>query len=330
MRFAVLVLASAILLGQSASGGAPFRMTWIHGACRNCETARYLVDVPYFSSTEAWAIGFNPPGQTGSGDATVLHSRNGGRTWLELHRTYIHNGFPTVSFAGPRDGWLMHFDMSETAQRLVETHDGGRHWRRIKSPDNYMNEVQYLGQGRGLAYAWDFYKKLASFYVTTGGGHWRKITLPPGFEMGEMNFTDLERGILVGCQDHRLTVLNTGDGGQHWAATNLALPRIGDQMLCDGYETDRLTSTADGHAWLLVSKRSFGKDDTAGYTSAWASVDGGRTWNMAFEQRFDTGKAFSWLRSSLAPPAAVIFARPGCWWTNIGARPRPDHETARR
>jgi photosystem II stability/assembly factor-like uncharacterized protein len=301
MRCAVAVLLAAFVLGPAAVVAAPFHITWIHGTCRNCVTARYLVSVPFFSGTEAWAIGFNPPGETGTGDASVLHSHNGGRTWSELHRTYTHNDFPTVSFAGPHDGWLMHYDMGEAAQRLMETHDGGRHWRRIQNPDDYLDQVQYLGDGRGVAYAFDIYKEAGSFYATMGAGRWRKVELPTGFTMSQMDFTDLNRGILAGCQDHKVTILSTIDGGATWSTSTL-VPRIGDPTsFCNGIGVDHLTISADGHAWLLVTKHGFMKGDTVGYASAWSSADGGRTWASALERQFDVGADFRKLQDFDGP-----------------------------
>jgi hypothetical protein len=302
MRFALAVLLAISVLGSTSAVAAPFRIAWVHGTCRNCETARYLVDVPFFSATEAWAIGFNPPGETGEGDATVMHSRNGGRTWSELHGTYTHNAFPTVSFAGPLDGWLMHFDLSAAEERLTETHDGGRHWRRLPNPDDHLRQVQYLGHGQGIAYAFDIYKKVASFYVIAGQDRWRRVALPFGFAMDQMSFADLNHGLLAGCRDREVTVLATADGGQHWTSSALDLPRIGDQTsTCDGYEVVHVTGDANGHAWLLVTKHSFMKGDTAGYASAWSSIDSGRTWTKAFERRFDTSADFSRLQDFEGP-----------------------------
>ncbi len=184
--------------------------------------------------------------------------------------------------------------MAAAAEWLTETRDGGHHWRRLQSPDNYLRQVQYLGQGRGIAYAFNIYKKVASLYVTTHTGQWRRVALPAGFDMDRMNFTDLEHGLLAGCQDGKVTVLSTIDGGDHWSTAVLGLPKNGDvASTCDGYEVDNVTGNANGHAWLLVTKRSFMIGDTRGYASAWSIADSGQSWTNAFERRFDTGVDFS-------------------------------------
>src|SRR5689334_17865630 len=129
-----LALASAWLIASDcagedavrpprASAKLPFTLTWTQGTCHSCKTAHSIVDVQYLSPSEAWAIGFNPPGNTGEGDYAVLHTRDAGKSWTEIPEPWQHNSRPNISFANAKEGWLRDMDIGAGETRLLETRD---------------------------------------------------------------------------------------------------------------------------------------------------------------------------------------------------------------
>jgi hypothetical protein len=84
----MLLLGGTACLGSPVSIAAdnenlPFTLSWVQGSCLHCKTAQGLRDVQFVGPDEAWAIGYVPPGQTGAGDYSILHTRDGGEPGVE-------------------------------------------------------------------------------------------------------------------------------------------------------------------------------------------------------------------------------------------------------
>src|SRR5580700_1237937 len=103
-----LLWTNPICAGEAGAPSLPFTLSWTHGTCVDCKTARQLIDVEFVDASEARGIGYVPPGgETGAGNYSVLHTRDGGRTWSELPGSLQHNDPPSVSFSSQREGWVM-------------------------------------------------------------------------------------------------------------------------------------------------------------------------------------------------------------------------------
>jgi len=280
----LVVCALLLCLGVPAAQAAPpFEIQWIAGTCVACKTATSLVDVQFVGPQEAWGIGYAPPGETGMGDYAVLHSGDGGRTWREIPEPWQHNESPVVAFADARDGWLKDIDLVAAETRLLWTRDGGAHWRRTAMRDLFVDQMQYLGHGRGYVATFDPYRKQGDLLSTDDNGtHWRQSALPAGFLPGAMTFVDPRHGALAGCVGRRLTVLATADAGAHWRAHGLDLPPAPFK------NADDCTVTPDGfgfldatHGWLLASRR-YDVGTIPSNAAAWTTADGGATWQPVF------------------------------------------------
>jgi len=278
--------------GHRVGAGLPFTLTWTQGVCRNCKTAHSISGVQFVASNEAWAIGFMPPGETGEGDYSVLHTRDGGKSWTEIPEPWQHNSAPDVSFANAREGWLRDMDIEAAETRLLETIDGGSHWRKLPPNDLFLNEVQYIGNGIGYATGYDIYKKQGYLIATLDHGRtWIKSLFPPKFSPDQMQFSDSQHGVIAGCIDRRPAVIRTADGGRHWSVTSLDLPRATskDLQICDDMP-DSLNFLDTQHGWLLTSKHVFGLHDDKGSAVAWSTRDGGASWTPVYHATFPAGR----------------------------------------
>ncbi|MGA3159287.1 MAG: hypothetical protein ABSE43_17135, partial [Steroidobacteraceae bacterium] len=112
-----VVAAGPVVLHAAAAPNPPFTISWVHGKCIHCQSAKELAGVEFLSDQEACGIGYYPPGETGSGDYVIVHSRDGGKSWRELSWTHEHNGSPGVSFSDGKSGWLSFFDISSAESR---------------------------------------------------------------------------------------------------------------------------------------------------------------------------------------------------------------------
>jgi photosystem II stability/assembly factor-like uncharacterized protein len=274
-----------------SAGGAnlPFTLAWTHGTCATCKTAKTVVGVEFVSTNEAWAVGYVPPGETGAGDYSILHTRNGGRTWSELPRSYQHNGPPSISFASQREGWIMVADIPNAEQRLLHTRDGGRHWSRLSLRDLSVQDVKYLGGGVGYAASFDVYAKQGYLYATRDSGKtWTKSALPTGITDNQFTFVNEQPGLLIGCLDHHIVATRSTDGGQNWGkpiAVSLTLqpPTIGN--FCDVF-VDATSFPDSQHGWILTRKRVFGLDDNMAFAVVSQTSDGGDTWTTVFKDEY--------------------------------------------
>jgi hypothetical protein len=288
-RWVFLFLGLAILpwAARAAPAGAPsdLRLTWIHGVCRHCRTATTLSQVQFVSPVEAWAIGYAPPGETGAGDYSILHTKDGARTWKEYPSSYSHNDPPQFSFPDRREGWMLVADVPNAERRLLSTSDGGGHWRRLGLRDLDVDQIDYLGDGVGFTHLFDNDSNVSRIYSTVDGGRrWTKRLLPNGFSVDRMSFIDVRRGFLAGCLDTQIVVLRTADGGRRWDIAHLDLPKAAaGRKYCD-LSVDDLSVQADGRGLLLVNKSMFNNGDSSNFAGVFRTDDGGATWTPVYRK----------------------------------------------
>jgi photosystem II stability/assembly factor-like uncharacterized protein len=287
---AALVLVAGCLVGASAWAQAtaaaafPFEMTSIKGVCRNCQTAKMLGGIAFADGPDLWALGFMPPGETGEGDYSILHSVDGGRTWRELRRPWQHNSAPTISFANRRDGLISLYDIGAAAPLLQVTHDGGRSWRRVSAPTSSIRQIQYFGEGETTAFGSASYARTAMLHTTSNlEQYWESAVLPAGFWPNVLRFEDNSKGMIGGCLDHHLTVLATTDWGEHWSTARLETPPSTGKLAtgCD-FVIDRIETSPAGRYWLLARRDNFTPGVSKGFTSVWTSGDHGLSWTQVY------------------------------------------------
>jgi len=269
----------------------PFTLTWIRGTCSNCRTARNFSDVQFVSQNEAWAIGFMPPGETGAGDYSVLHTVDGGKTWTEIPEPWQHNAAPTISFAGQHVGWLRDVDLDSAEDRLLLTRDSGVHWQRLPMRDLFVDDVQLLGNGIGFGDGFDIYEKQGYLIISKDNGwHWSKALLPKGFSGERMDFVDARDGYVAGCLGRQVTVIRTADGGSHWKTSAIDLPLLDAKRFENCvFEPDGLEFMDAQHGWLLTSRHTFGPNENESLTVAWSTTDGGKNWKPIYREALTEG-----------------------------------------
>lgn len=271
---------SAQNLVASKSEQLPFSLDWTQGRCNRCHTATLLTDLQFVSRNEAWGTGFAPPGETGTGDTTIVHTMDGGKTWIEFPSSYEHNASPVISFANRREGWLMTVQMPEGELRLLQTRNGGSNWKRLTLRDLFVDDIQDLGNGHGHATLYNIYSKSGQWLTTSDyGRHWTSSELPDGLWPGKFRFLDSDHGILTGCMGTQITALVTTNGGRHWKAQSIETPHGASSGSACDFEVDDLNVVDTRNAWLLASKSSYANGEALTPVSIVARTsDGGKTW----------------------------------------------------
>ena len=301
--FGALVLLAGCLVGASAwaqtkATSAPqFEIVSIKGVCRDCRTATRLGGIAFADGRDLWALGFMPPGETGEGDYSILHSVDGGRSWRELRRPWQHNLAPTISFANRRDGLISLYDIGAAAPLLQVTHDGGRSWRRVSAPTSSIRTIQYFGEGETTAIGQESYAKTAMLHTTSNlEQYWESAPLPAGFWPDALRFKDNSTGMVGGCLDHHLSVLATSDWGEHWSTAQLETPtsNVDVGSGCD-IVIDRIEIAPSRLYWLLARRDVYPLGPAKGFTSMWTSRDHGASWTQVYRAEPDEPPAsFIW------------------------------------
>jgi photosystem II stability/assembly factor-like uncharacterized protein len=316
MKLSITLRGAAALLlafgGLAAAGtpaprALPFTLTWVKGTCGNCKIAKDVAEVQFVAPDEAWAIGVMSPGKTGMADFSVLHSRDGGKTWTEMAEPPLHSLPPVISFSSQAEGWLKIMDFGVGETRLLWTRDGGLHWRRLPMRDPSLQTVQYLGGGIGFGVAYDTHAKEGYLVGTRDFGvHWNKSLLPTGLHPDLMDFVSDRSGFVSGCLDRQAVVTRTLDGGAHWQTHVFDSPRTTSEYLC-GSEVDSLDFIDARRGWVFVSRQESGRNDRESHAAVLATADGGASW-----------KALPRISSSGNSSGNVRFLddRLGFLWTN--------------
>jgi photosystem II stability/assembly factor-like uncharacterized protein len=188
-----------------------------------------LFAVAFADQTHGWAVGKF---------GLILHTADGGRTWLEqISRT--HNALSAVSFPNNQRGFAV-----GSAGTVVATSDGGRSWKAQKSGvEEQLLSLQALSPD--VVYAVGAYGTLIS--TTDGGATWQKHALSwdnlipqvvrdVGYMEPNLNsvfFVDQQFGWIVG--EFGL-ILHTSDGGRSWSAQRYGkdLPQLYAIAFLDG------------------------------------------------------------------------------------------------
>lgn len=226
-----------------------------------------LVGVSALKPSLAWV--WSPQGLWATADGGRRWTRRAWKPWA--WNLYLS---ASVSFANPRDGWLLESGWDCASQgcgaSLFATGDGGDHWRLIadnpwppgarhpRPPDNLpwaeYSSSQALGDGRGLLF---ITSALGGVFRTVDGGlHWSQRSFyVNGYSAA---FTSSGRGWVVGSQcfpkacsgpKRAYPVYATDDGGRHWNLADwvpASAPWVGIPF--------ELSAEADGTgAWVAVN-----------------------------------------------------------------------------
>lgn len=282
-------VASLALAATAAT--LPFQLAFTDGRCRGCE-AQGLGGIAFSDGEMLWASGFTPPGAAGEGEWYLLSSRDGGRSWRELPRSWSHNIPTRAFFATRRDGWIAVPNGLRLEAFYASTSDGGRRWRTLHVPSSYVVRTLYRGGGRGAAFANDQYAGKSTFFDTSDNGlHWRSNPIGGDMWVDALAYAGPETPVLAGCAGHQAVILASPDEGRSWART--AIPQVSSTAETIGCEAavDGLAFPAGKPGFALVVRHSFPLAPTDGYASMWRTRDGGRGWSRVFFERYPHDEA---------------------------------------
>lgn len=321
LRALVLMAASVltIIVAGIAYADPPLQARDAPRATPGGSTDYQISAVDFVDASTGWVVGV-----FGSGDYSILHTSNAGRTWAQQ-----------LSGAGAARGVFMKFfDPNNGVVGLIRTHavlfrtsDGGKTWssKQVLTALHSVQSWSFVDRAHGWMLVGDPIKFVApaDLYRTVDGGEtW--TNLGPPVSSPETAFGVHFQTRFVGWLDS----LSSGpyayrslDSGRSWVKVALPPPRGGWPRLAGfyvaahsthqtgvivtvasfitnynsrGIEPVALDSLDGGQTWSIVSPpRNLG---VIGYATAWdwwwigsgtwsRSVDGGATWDLPQQLR---------------------------------------------
>ncbi len=283
-RWAGIVL----LIGAMASV-APAQEGWV--AARRGVAGKDLNTVYFADSKRGWIAG---------DDGFVSYTSDGGRTWSQ-QTLDTQDGVNDIYFRNKENGYLL------AGSRIFKTEDSGRTWREArrflsKDFDGAMPElysVRFSSKKKGWIIGSvsrrDQVVDSLLIYTDDAGASWQRKTVPTREELIHLDFTNDERGWIVGASG---TILYTEDAGETWTAqragTSATLYHIDFRNSRVGWAVGErgtvLRTTDGGSVWKKVNVPVRNTllsvqfvDDERGWIVGRGGVilrsdDGGETW----------------------------------------------------
>jgi photosystem II stability/assembly factor-like uncharacterized protein len=266
-----------------------FTLSWTQGRCIECRTASELGHIEFIGRTAAWAVGYNS-GTRGPGNAIVVHTEDGGRTWREIPESAQDNGTP----AGPPAFWFRNADRGWLSASLagedpltVTTFDAGGHWLDLRPVQ--LREMRFFDEARGFATLDD-----SVLRTRDGGLNWSEYVLARVRAVDRMFFLSPDEGWAAGTDGASVTVARTTDAGRIWQSSRTSLPSR-PETVQDLFFLDEMKG------WILVWNEN-GKG-----TTALATVDGGKTWATMREPGFQGPGRWATTVRFLSPRDGFVF-----------------------
>lgn len=199
--------AGIALLIVAMASVAPAQEGWV--AARRGAAGKDLNTVYFADSKRGWIAG---------DDGFVSYTSDGGRTWSQ-QTLDSRDGVNDIYFRNKEDGYLL------AGNRIFKTEDSGHTWREArrflpKDFDGAMPElysVRFSSKKRGWIIGSvsrrDQVVDSLLIYTDDAGASWQRKTVPTREELIHLDFTNDERGWIVGASG---TILYTEDAGETW------------------------------------------------------------------------------------------------------------------
>jgi photosystem II stability/assembly factor-like uncharacterized protein len=176
--------------------------------------------VSFVDTTKGWMCAGQYPKVRGGdtifkkGQGFIVHSENGGDSWVLQKRDTIYDFFDT-KFKDSLEGWVVGGNDSTTEACVYHTLDGGQTWNLQSVPQEakYLWSLELI-DGNKL---WAVGRNGTIIHSSDGGTSWEMQISGVDTTLYDVDFADSLRGLIAGDG----VVLYTQDGGNTWLQSNV-------------------------------------------------------------------------------------------------------------
>lgn len=164
--------------------------------------------VNFINTKKGWAVGGQNIGQFGSHNGVIIHTKDGGKTWL-VQADNITSYLNDLVFINDREGWVVGgwFQQGE----ILHTTDGGQTWISQLTTDRGLNSIFFTTKKEG----WAVGDGGIFLHTEDFGRTWQRKSIRQyeGYNFNDIVFVSETEGWIV--SDSGL-ILHTQDGGESW------------------------------------------------------------------------------------------------------------------
>jgi photosystem II stability/assembly factor-like uncharacterized protein len=308
----ILVLPSGKLY---AVGGAGLKVAMANGTAdthwhvvQHSDFADTLHRVTFVDAQRGFAVGTN---------GEILRTQDAGQHWELFNRLFSTGDDPAIDdLKMPGDSYAVAFaDASHGVivgeDRIFRSIDGGQQWQRVpQSLDHIaLQDLQFVDARRG----WAVGSAGTVRRTDDAGEHWTAVTLGTDVHLMGVSFADAAHGCIGGGYK----VWCSEDGGQHWQAADVAVPKDLDPE--EAIAITRLRMGNGGHGWFITRDGLiFATVDGGHHWTPWMDVvkasqgklNGVELWGLALghDRAWAVGTGGFAAADAQAPPGAVSLA----------------------
>ena len=180
----------------------------------------FFYGVSFIDSLKGWMCAgryidkFNGDTIFKKGQGFIVHSENGGDSWVLQKRDTIYDFFD-IKFKDSLEGWVAGGNDSTMGACVYHTIDGGQSWNLQQLPQDakYLQSLELI-DGNKL---WAVGRNGTIIHSSDGGNSWEIQISGIDTTLYDIDFADSLRGLIAGDG----VVLYTHDGGNTWLQSNV-------------------------------------------------------------------------------------------------------------
>jgi len=216
-----------------------------------------LNDVFFINKNLGWAVGGS------SWDSSlILHTKNGGKTWISQETPVKNVGLKDVFFLDSLKGFAV-----GQSQTILKTTDGGFSWTGQSEGGIDLQQIFFIDTANGWVVGGNSLQSAFIKKTTDGGSSWQAVTLPTTAPLNDVYFINKDTGWIVG---YKGTVLRTFNAGLSF------------------------TNLSDSSLGTLINVRFFNSSlgIVAGSNGIFKTINGGTTWAQILSVSTNLGAFF--------------------------------------
>ncbi|UCF13723.1 MAG: PKD domain-containing protein [Thermoplasmatales archaeon] len=219
--------------------------TWVEQDHSFTNGGYFFSGLYFLDANNGWAVGGKPYTYNSPNKRVILHTTDGGDTWVtNLYESYTSR-LLAVYFTDTNNGWAVG-EYDQYSGHVLHTSNGGATWV-VQDPGvtSHLTDVHFTDSNNG----WIIGGFGLLLHTTNGGDTWTSEDPGTSDSLSGIHFIDGQNGWIAGGNNNDATIMHTNDGGGTWTADNPGTTNF----LYDIFLTDSTHGWAGGIHGDIVS-----------------------------------------------------------------------------